>query len=43
MTQFIYTNKAAFTIYKAYKVATMYKNVLIKQGFKSLLIVINNK
>jgi hypothetical protein len=43
MTNLIYTNKAILSIYKAYKVATMYKNVLIKQGFKSLLIVINNK
>jgi hypothetical protein len=43
MTQFIYNNKAAFTIYKGIKAIEMYIKVLSKYGLKTTISVIRNK
>jgi hypothetical protein len=43
MTQFIYNNKAAFTIYKGLKAIEMYYKAFKMHGLKVTLSIIKNK
>jgi hypothetical protein len=43
MYQFIYNNKAAFTVYKGLKAIEMHYKVFKMHGLKTMISVINNK